>query len=275
VVLFASAVRISGRPGYAGGLPGPVVPAGAMHPAPASQASAAPSDPDCPPTDGALPLYVPDETDCTKYTVCSGGFGMKMDCAPGLHFNRKTNTCDFPPRAKCPLIDPDDVATVSFTELKGPPGIDSDAYPNVGLTGLPPFGNPDPDIGQLSDTAFVEDQASKSGPSSYRPVMEESVTQAFRPSSASVREEPAAEASGETENVLVSTEPVQETTNAVSLTQAQEEQATAQEAGSEAVKASTAAEDVVAPSTTKASIVKKASSLKKNKFTVVNFNKIF
>lgn len=48
-----------------------------------------------------VPLYVPDPDDCTKYTVCSGGFGMKMDCAPGLHFNKVSNHCDFPPLAGC------------------------------------------------------------------------------------------------------------------------------------------------------------------------------
>lgn len=60
-----------------------------------------PSEPTCPPTDGMVPLYVPDPDDCTKYTVCSGGFGMKLDCPVGLHFNKLTNHCDFPPLAQC------------------------------------------------------------------------------------------------------------------------------------------------------------------------------
>jgi len=160
---------VQARPGYAGGLSKPVVPAGMMPTAPTGNDAAGPSDPDCPETDGTVPMYVPDNSSCTKYTVCSGPFGMKMECAPGMHFNRKTNTCDFPPRAKCPLLNPDETATVSFTDLKGPPGVDPTAYPNVGLSGLPKFGNPDPGIGQLSDLTFVEEQASKSGPSTYMP----------------------------------------------------------------------------------------------------------
>ncbi|KAH8039823.1 hypothetical protein HPB51_009079 [Rhipicephalus microplus] len=60
-----------------------------------------PSDPSCPPTNGMVPLYVPDPDDCTKYTVCSGGFGMQLDCPPGLHFNRNSNHCDYPPIAGC------------------------------------------------------------------------------------------------------------------------------------------------------------------------------
>uniref|UniRef100_A0A1E1X1Y7 Putative peritrophin n=1 Tax=Amblyomma aureolatum TaxID=187763 RepID=A0A1E1X1Y7_9ACAR len=61
----------------------------------------APAEESCPETDGMVPLYVPDPDDCTKYTVCSGGFGMKLDCPPGLHFNKVTNHCDFPPLAQC------------------------------------------------------------------------------------------------------------------------------------------------------------------------------
>ncbi|KAH9376592.1 hypothetical protein HPB48_005803 [Haemaphysalis longicornis] len=60
-----------------------------------------PAEPSCPPTNGMVPLYVPDPDDCTKYTVCSGGFGMKLDCPPGLHFNKHENHCDFPPNARC------------------------------------------------------------------------------------------------------------------------------------------------------------------------------
>lgn len=75
---------------------GPAPPGGADAPAPGP-----PSEPTCPPTDGMVPLYVPDPDDCTKYTVCSGGFGMKLDCPVGLHFDKLTNHCDFPPIANC------------------------------------------------------------------------------------------------------------------------------------------------------------------------------
>lgn len=97
-----SAVGFGGAPGAGPGAFGsfgsfgPAPPGGADAPAPGL-----PSESSCPPTDGMVPLYVPDPDDCTKYTVCSGGFGMKLDCPVGLHFNKLTNHCDFPPMAQC------------------------------------------------------------------------------------------------------------------------------------------------------------------------------
>uniref|UniRef100_A0A023FRY8 Putative peritrophin n=1 Tax=Amblyomma cajennense TaxID=34607 RepID=A0A023FRY8_AMBCJ len=124
-----------GFPGAAGGAP----PGMAM-----------PSEPTCPPTNGMVPLYVPDPDDCTKYTVCSGGFGMKLDCAPGLHFNKLTNHCDYPPIAQCEEIPPEDPTT-----LTGPPGIKKDAYFDMSLLSGPGFpmifGQPNPGIGQLKN----------------------------------------------------------------------------------------------------------------------------
>ncbi|KAL3227570.1 hypothetical protein MRX96_024117 [Rhipicephalus microplus] len=109
-----------------------------------------PSDPSCPPTNGMVPLYVPDPDDCTKYTVCSGGFGMQLDCPPGLHFNRNSNHCDYPPIAGCEEIPPEDPTT-----LTGPPGIKKDAYFDMSLLSGPGFpmifGQPNPGIGQLKN----------------------------------------------------------------------------------------------------------------------------
>lgn len=109
-----------------------------------------PSEPSCPPTNGMVPLYVPDPDDCTKYTVCSGGFGMKLDCPPGLHFNSDTNHCDYPPLAGCEEIPPEDPTT-----LTGPPGIKKDAYFDMSLLSGPGFpmifGQPNPGIGQLKN----------------------------------------------------------------------------------------------------------------------------
>lgn len=109
-----------------------------------------PSEPSCPPTNGMVPLYVPDPDDCTKYTVCSGGFGMQLDCPPGLHFNRDTNHCDYPPLAGCEEIPPEDPTT-----LTGPPGIKKDAYFDMSLLSGPGFpmifGQPNPGIGQLKN----------------------------------------------------------------------------------------------------------------------------
>lgn len=138
-------------PGGAGpGAFGPAFPgfSGAAGGAPPGMAM--PSEPSCPPTNGMVPLYVPDPDDCTKYTVCSGGFGMKLDCPPGLHFNKVTNHCDFPPLAKCEEIPPEDPTT-----LTGPPGIKKDAYFDKSLLSGPGFpmifGQPNPGIGQLKN----------------------------------------------------------------------------------------------------------------------------
>ncbi|XP_018493674.1 peritrophin-1 [Galendromus occidentalis] len=96
----------NGAPAFAGGLSMPVVPpmfSGFNPPAPSDHSSDTPSDPDCPPTDGTIPLYIPDPESCSKYTVCSGGFGLKLECAPGMHFNVATSSCTFPALAKCSL----------------------------------------------------------------------------------------------------------------------------------------------------------------------------
>ncbi|KAG0443092.1 hypothetical protein HPB47_015297 [Ixodes persulcatus] len=82
----------AGKGGAKGGAP----PADA-----AGDSGGLPTEPSCPESDGFEPLYIADPDDCTKYKVCSGGFGMKLDCPPGLHFNKVTGKCDFPLHAKC------------------------------------------------------------------------------------------------------------------------------------------------------------------------------
>ncbi|CAN7988625.1 unnamed protein product [Ixodes pacificus] len=90
-----------GAPGGAeGGAKGGAPPADAAGGAPADSGGL-PTEPSCPESDGFEPLYIADPDDCTKYKVCSGGFGMKLDCPPGLHFNKVTGKCDFPLRANC------------------------------------------------------------------------------------------------------------------------------------------------------------------------------
>ncbi|KAL3227566.1 hypothetical protein MRX96_024115 [Rhipicephalus microplus] len=78
---------IGGSPGAFGGFGG-APPAGSGAGGAGAPAGGLPSDPSCPPTDGMVPLYVPDPDDCTKYTVCSAGFGMKMDCPPWSAFQQ-------------------------------------------------------------------------------------------------------------------------------------------------------------------------------------------
>ncbi|XP_043204052.1 uncharacterized protein LOC122371654 [Amphibalanus amphitrite] len=47
---------------------------------------------DCPTTFG---LY-PDPYDCNKYFQCSYGVAFEEQCQPGLEFNPRSNSCDFP-----------------------------------------------------------------------------------------------------------------------------------------------------------------------------------
>ncbi|CAN8016993.1 unnamed protein product [Ixodes persulcatus] len=90
-----------GAPGGAkGGAKGGAPPADVAG-GPPADSGGLPTEPSCPESDGFEPLYIADPDDCTKYKVCSGGFGMKLDCPPGLHFNKVTGKCDFPLHAKC------------------------------------------------------------------------------------------------------------------------------------------------------------------------------
>lgn len=59
--------------------------------------------------DGTCPDFDPDDrtillptnNDCTKYCACSHGLGTIMNCPPGLHFDKKLQTCNYPRLAKC------------------------------------------------------------------------------------------------------------------------------------------------------------------------------
>ncbi|KAF2884429.1 hypothetical protein ILUMI_21753 [Ignelater luminosus] len=46
-------------------------------------------------------ILFPHETDCSKFYKCSRGHKVEMDCFPGLHFNPKTNQCDWPENVNC------------------------------------------------------------------------------------------------------------------------------------------------------------------------------
>ncbi|XP_029844670.2 peritrophin-1 [Ixodes scapularis] len=133
---------------FQGGAKGGAPSADAAGAAPADSGGL-PTEPSCPESDGFEPLYIADPDDCTKYKVCSGGFGMKLDCPPGLHFNKVTGKCDFPLHANC-----EEVTTQDPRTLKGAPGIKKDAYFDVDSLDGPGHptvtGQPNPGIGQLS-----------------------------------------------------------------------------------------------------------------------------
>lgn len=59
----------------------------------------------CPPEDDPTNLiFYPSKTRCDTYYFCQGGEPRKLKCAPGLHWNRKTNKCDSPENAKCEVV---------------------------------------------------------------------------------------------------------------------------------------------------------------------------
>lgn len=41
------------------------------------------------------------KNDCESYLQCVSGQWSKQSCAPGLHWNMKSNRCDWPSSAKC------------------------------------------------------------------------------------------------------------------------------------------------------------------------------
>ncbi|KAH6934325.1 hypothetical protein HPB50_022917 [Hyalomma asiaticum] len=44
---------------------------------------------------------VADPNDCTKYSVCTGMFSLKLTCPPGQHFSVADNRCTAPEQAGC------------------------------------------------------------------------------------------------------------------------------------------------------------------------------
>ncbi|VVD04929.1 unnamed protein product, partial [Leptidea sinapis] len=53
------------------------------------------------PSDGSINKLLPHETDCDKFYQCVHGNKVQMLCAPGTHFNVKTENCDWPSAANC------------------------------------------------------------------------------------------------------------------------------------------------------------------------------
>lgn len=51
----------------------------------------------------AVPEFWPDRNNCSKFYVCLGGKRIPQQCSSLLHFNTKTNQCDFPENANCNL----------------------------------------------------------------------------------------------------------------------------------------------------------------------------
>ncbi|XP_049297564.1 peritrophin-1-like [Anopheles funestus] len=47
-------------------------------------------------------VYIPHETDCTKYYICDPyGVELEQTCPSDLHWNPAVNYCDFPELAQC------------------------------------------------------------------------------------------------------------------------------------------------------------------------------
>uniref|UniRef100_A0A336LPX3 CSON015613 protein n=1 Tax=Culicoides sonorensis TaxID=179676 RepID=A0A336LPX3_CULSO len=65
-------------------------------------------DPRCPPYDppNTKPTYLPHESDCTKYWMCSNGKRYEKICPPmetgeRLHWDQKNEYCNWPYAANC------------------------------------------------------------------------------------------------------------------------------------------------------------------------------
>ncbi len=56
--------------------------------------------PDC--SDG--PRMLPNPYDCTTYYECANGKAILLSCAPGTHFDRSLNVCNWPDFANCEQI---------------------------------------------------------------------------------------------------------------------------------------------------------------------------
>jgi hypothetical protein len=56
--------------------------------------------PTCPPEDGDMPVYFPDE-DCTKFWECSNGVAKLLTCPDKKYFNPELNVCDWESNVQC------------------------------------------------------------------------------------------------------------------------------------------------------------------------------
>ncbi|CAH1370500.1 hypothetical protein MTP99_012085 [Tenebrio molitor] len=55
---------------------------------------------ECPPTDGAYPVFIP-TADCTQYYMCSNGHPYLFTCPPLTLFNININVCDWAYNVEC------------------------------------------------------------------------------------------------------------------------------------------------------------------------------
>lgn len=64
------------------------------------------------------PTQLPHPNDCGKFYKCSSGYAFTLSCPRGLHFNVKSNTCDFPAEAQCKISN--GVTPTPSATVKGP-----------------------------------------------------------------------------------------------------------------------------------------------------------
>uniref|UniRef100_A0A182JCD8 Chitin-binding type-2 domain-containing protein n=1 Tax=Anopheles atroparvus TaxID=41427 RepID=A0A182JCD8_ANOAO len=58
----------------------------------------------CPTIDNPnVVVFIPGTQSCEEYFLCQAGTPVQRFCAPGLHWNRVAERCDFPESANCPL----------------------------------------------------------------------------------------------------------------------------------------------------------------------------
>ncbi|KAK5649588.1 hypothetical protein RI129_000617 [Pyrocoelia pectoralis] len=56
---------------------------------------------DCPLENPAQDILYPHESKCNVFYKCSNGQKVPIECLPGLYFNPKTNSCDWPENVNC------------------------------------------------------------------------------------------------------------------------------------------------------------------------------
>ncbi|XP_035794802.1 uncharacterized protein LOC118467940 [Anopheles albimanus] len=62
------------------------------------------TQPGCPAVDNPNEIvFLPGSQSCSEYFLCQAGSAIQRFCAPGLHWNRVAQRCDFPEIAQCPL----------------------------------------------------------------------------------------------------------------------------------------------------------------------------
>jgi len=63
----------------------------------------------CPPAGDPVELiFLPSDKKCDKYYICYEGSPWELWCAPGLHWHRELEQCDFPENVNCTIEQPDE-----------------------------------------------------------------------------------------------------------------------------------------------------------------------